>query len=308
MTEQSEDRMSSAVPYTLAVMITTYNRAGDLSRTLQVIAAMQPGPDEILITADGCSDETVAKVRELLPRARLFVNGNRIGSVANRDRMLRAATTDLVLSLDDDSYPEQPDCILRLKDLFMAAPRLAVAHFPQHTDEYPETLNRVDFGEARQTGSFANSGACYRRSAYLSLPGFVHRFFHSYEEPDYALQCVASGYLVVYWPEISIRHHYSRVSRNEINTHHRHARNEFLSALIRCPMPVLLLVVPFRILSQLRYACSRGVDWVIREPLWWWSAIKCMGSVLRARRPVNIRSYSRWLKLLRRPVPLSLAE
>jgi len=54
--------------------------------------------------------------------------------------MMREAQGDLVLALDDDSYPEQHDCIARIVPMFDPRPNLAVLHFPQRTDEYPETL------------------------------------------------------------------------------------------------------------------------------------------------------------------------
>lgn len=291
---------------TLAVMITTKNRVNDLRRTIEALKALTSQPDEILITADGCTDGTVALVHSLLPHARLFVNDEGRGSVASRDRMLREAGTDLVLSLDDDSYPEQPDCVSRLKALFSDRPELALAHFPQRSDEYPESLAQSSFGEPRLTGSYPNSGACYRRSIYLSLPGFPAPFFHAYEEPDYALQVIAAGGLVLYTPVLTIRHHFSPVERNEMRTHQRHARNECWSALLRCPFPLVLVVVPYRMFSQARYAASRGLNWLIREPAWWWAAAKGAGTMLTRRAPVSHRGYWRWLKLLRSPIEYRL--
>ena len=41
-------------------------------------------------------------------------NPERQGSVASRDRMLRLASADIVISLDDDSYPVEPDFLARL--------------------------------------------------------------------------------------------------------------------------------------------------------------------------------------------------
>ena len=142
----------------------------DLQSTCRVLRKLDPAPLEILITADDCTDETAAIVKTELPNAKMIVNAIGKGSVASRDRMMREAKGDLVLALDDDSYPEQPDCLARLNDLFSERPRLAVAHFPQRTDEYPETLSRSDFGSACLTRTFANSGACLRRSVYLGLP------------------------------------------------------------------------------------------------------------------------------------------
>ena len=174
----------------------------------------------------------------------MFVNQIGLGSVASRDRMMREARGDLVLALDDDSYPEQLDCIARIVPLFEQRPKLAVLHFPQRTDEYPETLAQTDFGPEHLTRSFANSGAVLRRSTYLQLPGFESRFFHMYEEPDYALQCVAAGYDVLFSPVITIRHHYSGQARDEMRIHHRHARNELWSTLMRCPFPFALECLP----------------------------------------------------------------
>ena len=184
-------------------MITTRNRAVDLQSTCRVLRQLDPAPLEILITADGCTDETVAMVKAELPNAKLIVNEQRQGSVASRDRMMREAGGDLVLALDDDSYPEQVDCIAKIVRLFEDRPLLAVLHFPQRTDEYAETLAQTDFGSEHLTRSFANSGAVLRRSTYLQLPGFESRFFHMYEEPDYALQCVAAGYDVLFSPDRS---------------------------------------------------------------------------------------------------------
>ncbi len=165
---------------TVSVMITTKNRIVDLRRTCRALQRLNPPPLEVLITMDGCKDEIVEAVRAELPQARLFVNKTGLGSVASRDRMMREARGDLVLALDDDSYPEQSDCVARIVPLFEQRPELAVLHFPQRTDEYPETLAQTNFGSEHLTRSFANSGAVLRRSAYLQLPAFPVCTWHPY--------------------------------------------------------------------------------------------------------------------------------
>jgi GT2 family glycosyltransferase len=278
-------------------MITTKGRIGDLRRTSHVLRQLNPAPLEVLITIDGFTEDVHEAVKTELKQARVLVNQIGLGSVASRDRMMREARGDLVLALDDDSYPEQLDCIAHIIPLFAQRPKLAVLHFPQRTDEYPETLAQTDFGTEHLTRSFANSGAVLRRSTYLQLPGFEPRFFHMYEEPDYALQCVAAGYDVLFSPVITIRHHYSGQARNEMRVHHRHARNELWSTLMRCPFPFAFGMVAGRIFSQFRYACKRGWSWVIREPTWWRQALAGIPSCLRKRTPVSWAAYKRWLAL-----------
>jgi GT2 family glycosyltransferase len=281
----------------LSIMITTRNRIEELRRTLAELAKLHPGPDEILITADGCTDGTAEFVKSELPTAKLIVMNRPIGSVASRDLMMRKAQSDLVLALDDDSYPEQLDCIARFVPIFEQRLRLAVLHFPQHTNEYPPTLNQSDFGQERLTRSFPNSGAVLRRSIYLKLPGFEPKFDHMYEEPDYALQCVAAGYEVLFSPIVAIRHHYSNQARDEIRIHHCHARNEFWSTLMRCPFLYAPGIAGWRVFSQFRYAYKRGWSWVLREPVWWWQAFAGIPHCFRKRRPVSSAGYKRWLSL-----------
>jgi len=282
---------------TFSVMITTKNRVTDLRRTLQVLRLLNPPPLEILITADGCTDDTLGVVKREVPRARLIVNETGRGSVASRDRMMREARGDLVLALDDDSYPEQPNCLARIAKLFEERKSLAILHFPQRTDEYPATLTQTDFGPERPTRSFANSGAVLRRSTYLELPGFEPKFFHMYEEPDYALQCFGAGYEILLTPDVTIRHHYSGQVRSEMRNHHRHARNEFWSTVMRCAMPWMLLMAGYRVFSQFRYACKRGIRWVALEPTWWWQAVTGIPYCLKRRKPVSWPRYRAWLRL-----------
>ena len=277
-------------------MITTLNRVKELGRTLERVTTLCPAPDEIWVVADGCTDGTAEFVRSQHPGVRLIVHEKSMGSVASRAEVMAQVMGDLVLAIDDDSYPEQSDCLARLSALFAERPKLAIATFPQRTDEYPETLDQQDFGVEKPVRSFPNSGACLRVSTYRSLPGFEPIFFHMYEEPDYALQCVGNGWEIVYFPGVVIRHHYSGLARSELRNHHRHARNELWSTLMRCPFPHALGIIAYRILSQARYALKRGPAWLIREPLWWWHAAHGIPKALRRRHPVAWAGYRRWLR------------
>ena len=161
----------------ITVMITTLNRVDDLIKTLEFLRTLNPLPCEVLVTADGCIDGTQEIVRKKFSEVRLIINERSMGSVASRHRMMHEAKGDLVLAIDDDSHPEQLDCISRLAVIFERNPQLAIATFPQRTDEYPETLERTDFGPEMPVRSFANSGACLRVATYRSLPGFEPIFF-----------------------------------------------------------------------------------------------------------------------------------
>jgi GT2 family glycosyltransferase len=136
----------------------------------------------------------------------------------------------------------------------------------------------------------------------MGLGGYPEIFFHAYEEPDFALRCVAGGWQVRNEPSLLVRHHFTGSQRNEIRTHQRHARNEFWSVLLRCPMPQLPAVALFRCLRQLGYAARRGPRWIVQEPQWWRQALGGIGQCLEQRRPVPWRLYLAWMRLVRRPI------
>lgn len=281
----------------VAIMITTKNRHDELRRTLDRINSLDPVPDEILVTADGCTDATIELVRNHDLTIKLLMNEPSIGSVASRAAMMQQTKADLVLALDDDSYPEQTDCIEKLKQLFDENPQLAIATFPQRTDEYPETLQQKDFGVVHPIRSFPNSGACLRVSAYRELPGFEPMFFHMYEEPDYALQCIANDWDVIMFPAVTIRHHWTSQQRSQVRNHHRHARNEFWSTVMRCPFPQMIFICGYRVVSQLIFSMQYGgFTWLIKEPQWWIQALVGLPGAMKRRSPVSWAGYQKWLR------------
>ena len=290
---------------TCGIMIATHNRRADLAKTLRFLEKLTPPPHEVLICADGCEDGTEETVRTISPQVRLLVNAHARGSVKSRNQLMREAKSNLILSLGDDSYPVEPDFISRVITLFERDPKLGVLTFPQRSDEFQETLEQTDFGPVLEVGSYTNSGSVIRRDLFLRLGGYMSMFFHQYEEPDFAVRVIAAGFRIRFEPSLTVRHHYTTQLRDELRTHHYHARNEFWSALMRCPLLQLPGICAFRLIRQLIYAIRRGPRWVLREPQWWFRAVTGLNKPLRERRPLSWTSYRRWLRLVHNPEQFS---
>lgn len=291
---------------TLAISITTHNRSQDLARTLLQLRKLNPQPNEIIVGADNCSDDTEQMVARNFPEVNFISSKEQpLGSVGMRDRIIRTAKSDLILSLDDDSYPHEEDFVARVQSLFDTYPDLGLLTFPQITDEFPETTSlSQNFGPSQYVSSYPNSGALFLREQYLQLPGYPLFFFHAYEEPDYALQLWSAGKQVICYTGLRIRHHWTPNQRNECRTHQRHARNEALSIVLRAPWwlaPPLLL---WRAIRQAMYAAKRGPQWLIEEPKWWGEFCKLLPQALSQRKAIPIKPYWAWLKRLGKPQKL----
>ena len=289
-------------PLTCAVMIATRNRRDDLARTCAVLRTLNPAPDEVLICADGCTDDTADLIRKNYPDFQLTVNPVGLGSTRSRDHLMRAAKSDLVLSLDDDSNPIEPDAIARIRELFTSHPRVAVASFPQRTDEFPESLTVTDFGPAHFAGTYVNCACAFRRSVFVDLGGHFGPFWNAYDEPDFAVRCAAAGWQVRFDPTVTVRHYFSGVNRNHLRMHQLHARNEIWSVLMRCPMPQLFAVIAFRVVRQFSFAWKWNWRWIFSEPRWWFACLAGAPAALSKRQPLPWKSYRAWMKLIRHPI------
>ncbi len=279
-------------------MIATHNRRDELRRTLSRLAGLADQPEEILICADGCSDGTAEMVRAEFPLSHVIKNKVARGSVYSRDRLLRLARGEIVVSFDDDSYPLDSHFFGPVQLLFQAHPRVAVFSFPEIRDD-GESASPFETpqSQAHDTPSYANCAAAMRRHVYLQSSGFPEMFHHMYEEPDYALQCYALGYTVRFEPGLVIRHHVSSLQRNALARHHQNARNEIWSVLMRCPFPQILAVASYRVFRQFLYALSEGAACAVQEPLWWISTLRGVEKCLRMRAPVKWHEYYRWMSL-----------
>jgi glycosyltransferase involved in cell wall biosynthesis len=58
----------------VSVMITTKNRVAELRRVCEALRQLNPSPLEILITADGCTDDTVKMVKTELSKVNVIVD------------------------------------------------------------------------------------------------------------------------------------------------------------------------------------------------------------------------------------------
>jgi len=293
---------------TITVMIATRDRCHDLRITCSKLMQLRPLPDEVIIWSDGCTDGTAAMVRSDFPGFQLIESARPMGSVFGRDRMLRLARGEVVVSLDDDSHPVQRDFLIRLHNVIEQHPEAAVVSFAELRDggEYAG-LDKTESSRGHYVSSYANCAAAMRRDFYLAQPGFVPFFGHMYEETDYALQCYAARAGVWFEPTVVVRHRQSGVNRAAMARHQQNARNELCSVWLRCPWPWMPVISAYRIARQFVYACSQGVRWALAEPCWWAAALRGVTWCRRQRRPIAWPVYAQWMCLARKPV-YSIAE
>jgi len=113
-------------PPRLAIVIVTYNSAGEIGALLESLTDPVPAtPHEILIVDNASSDRTIALIRGSWPEVRVIESPSNIGFAAANNRAIRATSSELVLLLNPDTRVP-PGAIDRLVAEIDARPDVAV--------------------------------------------------------------------------------------------------------------------------------------------------------------------------------------
>jgi GT2 family glycosyltransferase len=283
---------------TAAVVIASYNRCKDLARTCTELRKLDPPADEIIICLDGCTDSSREMLCSDFPECRVIENATCQGSIPSRDRAFRLVKSDLIITLDDDSYPMDSAFVMKVIKLADAHPEAGAFTFPEvWNDGSSPGPNLTPQSPAHYTRTFPNCSGVIQRALYGKRAQYPTFFSHMHEEPDFCLQLYGAGYAVWFEPSLTVRHHFTASQRNMLQQHLLNARNELWSVLMRCPFPHVCVVAPLRVLRQFIFAFGQGWNWWRHEPKWWWRALNGIPLCLRNRQPVSWNTYIRWIRL-----------
>src|SRR5258708_14237305 len=112
----------------------------------------------------------------------------------------------------------------------------------------------------RPPSMFIGCGHVVRISAlreagfYTPSPGY-----YGSEEKDLCLRFLDRDWYVYLLPGVHVWHDKTVVARDQAAQHRSGVCNDLAFALRRCPLPIMLIVLPAKVLSHLRFAVGRGL-------------------------------------------------
>jgi GT2 family glycosyltransferase len=250
--------------------VITHNRPRELALVLDRLAAL--ALDEVVVVENGATGATAQAGAEERG-ARVIRSPENLG-IAARNLAAEEVRSELLLMLDDDSYP----CSGTLETLigaFRASPRLAVAAGEVvDVDEQGRVLRSGEPGtfdwflRAGRSGApedgfpafFFPEGACViRRAAFVEAGGFFTPFFFACEGLELTSRLLALGWDVRYFPGARFEHLKARADRvsPEAMLYHR-IRNHAWYLWLRFPPSVAARRLPAYLAFDLVEAVYRG--------------------------------------------------
>ena len=166
-------------PVDISVITVTFNREGDLRRTLRSVMRQTGVAFEVIVADNGSSDGTPQMLQDEFPAVRVLPMGSNTGMRAHNAGIC-AARADVLFFLDNDMVLVEDDLLARVYSYFAANPQLGAAacrvwdvvrdragvslrlsgNSPKHLAEGDEVLGY-------ETSAFDGGGAGFRRSAVL---------------------------------------------------------------------------------------------------------------------------------------------
>ncbi len=288
------------------VAISTKDRAGELAQAIES-ALRQTTPLEILVLDDGSTDGTAQLVRREFPRVRLLSFETSEGYIVRRNQSARLASSDILISIDDDCVFASPGTAEQALADF-AHPRVGVVAIPFINVRRDRIVRHAAPDRARiyVTASYGGGACAIRRDLFLRLGGYRAGFFHQAEEMDFSLRMLMSGYVVRAGTADAI-HHLESPKRDLTRLFHFTARNNIRFAWHNVPLPDVTWRLAGMNVNLLRLALTGPHFKAVIAGLGGGYADVLRGRI--DRRPVPRATY-RLLRYLQKnePVPLDVVE
>lgn len=281
--------MPDSPPLSVLVGITTNNRGFILPKAIASALGQGHRPTSVAVLDDGSTDATPA-VQAQFPGVQWIRHERPVGYRASRNELMRQPGAEFYVSLDDDAWFLHDDEIALAVARMRANPKLGAIAFDILSPDRPDAVERT---APRPAAIFIGCGHLLRLTAvaaagyYADTPGV-----YGSEEKDLSLRLADLGYEIELLPGVHVWHEKAWTDRDWYPLHRSGVCNELYMTLLRCPLPDLLLVLPWKILSFVRY-------W-LRRPRYFRAGISGLGqflrhggSALRHRRPVRRETFWR---------------
>jgi GT2 family glycosyltransferase len=205
---------------------------------------------------------------------------------------MRNGRTKYYISLDDDAwFLDQDEIGLAIEYMELNAQVGAVA-FDILSPDRPAAVPR---STPRPTSTFIGCGHLLRLSA-LEECGFYTPSPGPYgaEEKDLCLRLLDRRWDVHLLPGVHVWHDKSSVARDEAGQHRSGVCNDLVFALRRCPLPLMMAVLPAKIASHLGFAmrkrlvkpCVQGLVLFFRNS----------AAVWQSRKPVRSGTFGEFVR------------
>jgi GT2 family glycosyltransferase len=191
------------------------------------------GAQEIIVVDNGSGDGIEGFLAAEFPEVRLVALPANVGC-AGRNRGVRAARGELVVTIDNDVCFDSPSELQKVRAAFDRDPAASCVAFQVlagdtgrvHLRDWCHPRSYWEFADKPFETCFITEGACaFRRDHFLRLGGYYEPLWIGHEGWDLSLRMLDAGLKILYRPEIRVRHAMSAETRANGRNYYYYTRN-----------------------------------------------------------------------------------
>jgi len=284
----------------VTAVVPAFNRFGKCIETLARIYNCVPRPAEVIVHVDANRQEYARKIKTTFPETRMLGSVDRVGPGGSRNKMIEAASYNLVASFDDDSYPLDCDYfqkVVQVADARADASIISAALYHPGEQIEPPTSAMA------RVADFPGCACIYRRDHFKEFGGYLPIAVpYGIEEVDLALRYCSRGAVIYRADCLRVFHDNDRLEHADAGITAASIVNIALLAFLRYPVlcwPIGVWQVVKRIVWLIKVRRFAGIfQGVTRIPV---ELLKCRQnrdalptsailSYLRLRRSLGVKS------------------
>ncbi len=244
----------------VTAVIPAFNRIGKCIETLSKIYNCEPRPAEVIVHVDADRQEYAREIKSAFPETRMLGSVNRVGPGGSRNKMIEAASHNLVASFDDDSYPLDCDYFQRVVQV---ADALADASIISAALYHPGEQIEPPTSAMARVADFPGCACIYRRDHFKEFGGYLPIAVpYGIEEVDLALRYCSRGAVIYRANCLRVFHDNDRLEHADASITAASIVNIALLAFLRYPVlcwPIGMWQVMRRIVWLIKMGRVAGI-------------------------------------------------
>ena len=271
--------------------ITTHNRAAILPKAIESALAQDYEDKEVAVFDDASTDGT-RELQASFPQVRWYRVEETQGYLPARNQLMSETDADFYFSLDDDAWFIKGDEISLGVKLLNERPEVGALAYDILSPDRPTPVERE---APYATHMYIGCGHLLRLKAarevgyYTPSPGF-----YGGEEKDLCVQLLDRGHEILFTPGVHVWHDKAMLARDLPAQHASGVCNDFVFAFRRCPYPMVLWLIPGKILSHLKFAVSNGFVQPCVQGIFLF--FRSIGKLAPTREPVSTTAFREFLR------------
>ena len=284
--QNSFSHLPEASVATISLVILTYQRNYFLERHLAALESWHQSVHQVIVV-DNAGEPPAAEVCARYPWATLIRAPHNLG-VAGRNLGFEAASSEYVITLDDDVMDLKPKHLTTLRRLF-ADRDVACITFKLVEGSTGRLVNWVHHRDATTyahtsfpTYEIVEGAVAFRRECLQAVGGYPESFFLSHEGPDLAYRLMDRDWQVIYSAEIVVTHLFAPEDRTSGRNYYYDTRNTLWLVVRNLPVIYGAKLLLRQSCAMLFYSMRDGFLGIWLKA--WWHGLRGLRREIAARK------------------------